>query len=283
MTQTSNTLPESESHCVIQIIIQSWEMGKPNATPSTTTQVQHNKQANMSSNQHYNYIGGRVSRDIKEELETVSIHGEVTAIEEKAFESCVNLTTVTIPDATSLTTIGYGAFYWCNSLQSINIPSSVTTIGEFTFGECESLESITLPSSISIIPRDAFSWCIKLKTIILPNSIKTIEERAFDSCESLESISIPSSVKTIKEYAFHNCSNLQNVEIPSTTTIRKEAFARCTRLSNKSLQQIPYCFTSLTLSSSFKEGPGPKRNFKGETQKGWGPERCGITLQQIKT
>ena len=118
----------------------------PNATLSTTTRIQHNKQANMSSNQHYNYTGGRVSCwDIKREVETVSIHGEVTAIEDEAFGSCFNLTTVTIPDASSLTTIGNYAFSGCKRLQSINIPSSVTTIGRAAFAACVSLESITLP------------------------------------------------------------------------------------------------------------------------------------------
>ena len=31
-----------------------------------------------------------------------------------------------------------------------------------------------------------------------------------------------------------------------------------------------------------REGPGPQHGFKGATQRGWGPEFYGITLQQIK-
>ena len=152
----------------------------PNAIHNASTAAQHhcnNNKTIMSSNQNYEYTGGEVSRDIKREVETVTIHTDVTAIEEHAFFDCINLTTVNIPTTASLTSIGNRAFFNCESLQSINIPSSVTTIGEHVFNDCSSLESITLPSSISIIPEDAFYWCEKLTTINLPNSIKSIESR----------------------------------------------------------------------------------------------------------
>jgi len=51
------------------------------------------------------------------------------------------MTSITIPD--SVTSIGRGAFRWCNSLTSITIPDGVTSIGEETFNDCSSLTAVT--------------------------------------------------------------------------------------------------------------------------------------------
>ena len=56
--------------------------------------------------------------------------------------------------------IGNGAFFWCYSLTSINIPNSVTTIGEVAFGMCESLTNINIPNSVTTIGNGAFRGCI---------------------------------------------------------------------------------------------------------------------------
>lgn len=55
--------------------------------------------------------------------------------------------------------IGNGAFFWCESLTSINIPNSVTTIGNGAFSRCSSLISINIPNSVTTIGRGAFNEC----------------------------------------------------------------------------------------------------------------------------
>ncbi len=49
-------------------------------------------------------------------------------------------TSITIPN--SVTSIGSGAFYGCDSLTSVTIPASVTTIGIRAFSGCTSLTDI---------------------------------------------------------------------------------------------------------------------------------------------
>lgn len=69
-------------------------------------------------------------------VKELDISRQITAIPERAFIYYDALTSVVIP--TSVTTVGYGAFY-CKSLQKVFVSSSVTTIGngEAVFGYSE--------------------------------------------------------------------------------------------------------------------------------------------------
>ena len=78
--------------------------------------------------------------------------------------------------------IGNGAFFWCESLTSINIPNSVTTIGNGAFSRCSSLISINIPNSVTTIGRGAFSRCNSLTSITIPNSVVTIIGNPFRMC-----------------------------------------------------------------------------------------------------
>ena len=89
-------------------------------------------------------------------------------------------TNYTIPN--SVTTIGEGAFMYCNSLASINIPNSVTTIGDCAFSGCEALTNINIPNSVTTIGDCAFRCCEALTNINIPNSVTTIEDSAFKGC-----------------------------------------------------------------------------------------------------
>lgn len=76
-------------------------------------------------------------------------------------------------DAGSVTSIGNGAFFYCNGLTSITIPNSVTSIGNYAFKTCESLTSITIPNSVTSIGMSAFDYCSKLSYIIYKGTTYT--------------------------------------------------------------------------------------------------------------
>ena len=85
-----------------------------------------------------------------------SILNNVTAMISSTYHIPTNLKTVTITGGNILT----GAFYNCNSLTSITIPSSVTSIGSSAFYACSSLTSIIFEGTIeqwNTITKD-FYW-----------------------------------------------------------------------------------------------------------------------------
>ncbi|MBR0181715.1 MAG: leucine-rich repeat protein [Bacteroidaceae bacterium] len=180
---------------------------------------------------------------------TVTYNGKqynITRIEDRTFYSCIDLTSITIPE--SVTSIGEGAFWGCYRLKKaefasveslckikfernessnplnwakhlfINgqeitdlvIPESVTSIGKYTFYNCSSLKSITIPSSITRIGNYAFSGCSSLTSVSIPNSVTSIGADTFYKCTRLTSITIPESVTSIGAYAFEGTAWYNN-------------------------------------------------------------------------
>ena len=109
--------------------------------------------------------------------------------------------------------IGYWAFIGCNSLTSINIPSSVTSIGGSAFESCTSLTIVNFDndSQLTTIGAQAFFNCCSLKTIAIPSGLTQIGPNAFNECIALKSINIPSSVTSIGETAFANCDKMGTI------------------------------------------------------------------------
>ena len=60
----------------------------------------------------------------------------------------------------TVASIGEMAFEWCIFLTSVTIPNSVTSIGNQAFNNCEGLTSITIPNSVTSIGKMAFHNCI---------------------------------------------------------------------------------------------------------------------------
>lgn len=145
-------------------------------------------------------------------IEAVKISDGVVGIGESAFEDCILLEKVTLPQ--SLNQIGWGAFYGCSELTSVTIPENVTELPAAIFSGCEKLCEVMLPQALISIGGGAFQHCGALKEMRLPDSLKNIGDSAFAFCDNLLSIKVPSEVCTIGASAFEGCSNLQTLYIP---------------------------------------------------------------------
>ena len=135
----------------------------------------------------------------------------VTSIGDSAFDECLNLTSVSIPD--SVTNIGDSAFSGCTSLTAITIGSGVASIGTNAFLDCSSMASIVLPNSLSSIGDSAFDGCVSLTNVTIPDSVTNIGNSTFSGCTSLTEITIGRGVAGVGNSAFSRCSNLLAINV----------------------------------------------------------------------
>ena len=226
-------------------------------------------------------------------ITSITIPESVTSIGFMAFYGCNNLTSITIPFVgntlygmedtyfgyifgaydetdnskyvpsslkeviiTGRTSIVYGAFYECVSLESVTIPESVTGIGGYAFQYCSSLTNITIPESLTSIGSYAFQYCSSLTNVYYNGTIEDWCNISFvteysnpmyyakhfnmlnENKEWYEviSITIPESVTSIGEYAFSNCSSITSITIPeSVTSIGYGAFYKCSSITSITL------------------------------------------------
>ena len=209
---------------------------------------------------HYTNYEGVTTISIPSHVTDNGITYTVVGIDDRAFESCTSLTSITIPE--SVTSIGGGAFEGCSSLTSITIPESVTSIGDGVFSGCTSLTSITIPNSVTSIGSQAFYECDDLTFVTIGNRVTSIGSQAFYYCRSLTSITIPESVTSIGDEAFYNCRSLTSITIPnSVTSIGSWAFWGCSALTSVTIpnsvtsiraRTFQYCrsLTSITIPNS---------------------------------
>jgi len=202
----------------------------------------------------------------KASLISVVLPNSIIAIADKAFNKCLNLTTLNIPS--SVMTIGAMCFQNCQSLASVTLPSnlviiqnntfqncfkltsmviptSVTTINGSAFIGCTGLTSFVMPSTVTSIGAALFSGCTNLKTAVMSSVLTTSGNSTFLNCTSLTSVTLPSYITLIDQYSFRNCTAITSFVIPSTvTTLGNSCFLGCTALLSI---EIPSSVTTMSL------------------------------------
>ena len=207
---------------------------------------------------NYSTLSGAVV--IPETVEYAESTFRVTSIGMGAFAFCENISTITLP--VTITNIGMYAFHECHSLSSINLPEGLVSIGEAAFYKCGSLLPITIPSTLTTFGLHPFVDCVNMtKVTILSNSVvsavyTTTSNLSHVFGKQVTEIVLGEGVTAIGEYAFNGFVNLQKVTIPSSVeSIGNSAFGECVlkdvNINSNSIIGAKYSKYSGTLAGIF--------------------------------
>ncbi len=182
---------------------------------------------------------GRIkNREERKKIVSVVIPEGVTEIEKSAFWNCDELAKIVLP--TSLKKVGTAFAGDCKSLKEVNISSNVKITGDgVLFWRCNAMhdESGCIIASGRLLghtEHNGWSHGIGIKTsignITIPDGVVEIVNNVFDDAR-MDSITFPETLKTIGENAFKKCTFITDLEIPaSVETIKAGAFRECSAL-----------------------------------------------------
>lgn len=159
----------------------------------------------------------------------LQLRTDTVGIAAGAFAHSPNLVGIELPEG--LEHIGTIAFFYCENLYVVNVPSTVYSIGSQAF---DNTGWYTMqPDGMIYLGYVAYKYKgVAPENIVLLNSTKGIADSAFNSQTALQYIYIPNDLQHIGHNAFSGCSMLEIIEIPITTeSIGAFAFAGCTSLT----------------------------------------------------
>ena len=198
----------------------------------------------------------------QQNLQEITLGG-VTEIGRCAFDNCLMLTQITLPD--TLTTIGVQAFE-SSGLTSLTIPVNVTSLGDSFITDCSALTSLYVAEEnpnyeivdgmLYDIPAQTLRYALPdvsgdvvirdgtvriagdvfknhaITSVQLPDSLQKIGNSAFEFCKELKEITFPEGLTTIDDLAFYYCTQLENVVLPENLKfLGNSAFYACTSLT----------------------------------------------------
>lgn len=174
------------------------------------------------------YIGNHLNKYVylvkakDRSISTCMISEQTKFIGNNAFENCLNLVEIMIPD--SVLIINDKAFNGCGELGKISMGKNIQIVGTAVFDNCDDklfekednviyvanwavkpittgITSVSLRIGTRGVARRAFSGCENLKSIAIPKSVVTIGYGAFSGC-AIRSVNIPYGVVRVENYAF---------------------------------------------------------------------------------
>lgn len=129
---------------------------------------------------------------------------------------CGYLTSVVLPENSTLTAIPSNMFSYASSLDNVVIPNNFLYIQSRAFSGCESMTNITLSSNLIEIGDYAFSYCIALNNLTIPASITTLRSYALSIGSNKNKATITflgTTPPTITTYTF-NANYLNKIIVP---------------------------------------------------------------------
>lgn len=143
-------------------------------------------------------------------LVTVNL-GAITTIDSTAFFQCTSLTSVLMPNLTSIGTgvMGSSAFYSCTSLETVEM-DDIVRIPDYTFFNCGGLTNLDGFKSLDRV--GTYSFAFSGLRDIISETLITIDQYAFYRCNSLRSITLGNTNNiSVGENAFEKCGQLDSI------------------------------------------------------------------------
>ena len=174
--------------------------------------------------------------------------------------------------------IGYAAFAFVRSLQSIHLPASIDSISNYAFYECDNLKTATMdannpkfsmaenqllskdgkrlvqcvlttldthtiPASVEELGSYAFSKA-KMSHITLPSTLRKVGREALFFCDKLRQVTIEEGVEQIGSFAFNGCSALSSCRLPaSLKQVGDALFVNCSGLQEVTVSPDSHDFS----------------------------------------
>ena len=181
----------------------------------------------VNHNPYYVLVKG-----VNKDIQNIEVHSSCEMINSYAFSGYANLETLDL-SKTTLTSLPTYICYNCTSLKSVMFSSSLEKINACAFYGCESLTTLTLPTSLKILELQCFRNCTGLVSMRFNDGLTEIGDNSFEGCSSLKNVYIPYSVKNICIATFKNCSSLSYFVVDTNPElyVKQNAFAGCDSLS----------------------------------------------------
>lgn len=165
-------------------------------------------------------------------LEEIHLPGTLISIEDRAFQGCSGLKSITIPsqvytyatvfaDCPNLinVTISYQDYSDINvaglpdTVQTLTIMEGITKIDSDSFNNLHALKTILLPDSLSEIGSDCFNGCEQLENFKFPKNFSRLYDNCFQDSIKLTELNIPGNQMYFGENIFTNCSELRSLKV----------------------------------------------------------------------
>jgi hypothetical protein len=152
------------------------------------------------------------------------ILGAITSIDSVAFNQCTSLSTVLMPNLTSIGTgvMGSSAFYSCTSLETVEM-DNLERIPDYTFFNCGGLANLDGFKNLGRV--GAYSFAFSGLRDVYSDTLSTIDGFAFYRCAGVRTLELlTTDPVSIGNNAFEKCGQLNSISTIGDTTLGKDVF-----------------------------------------------------------